>query len=67
MYDILVMRPEMIFVIIKSLKTLRLYIYYARCGDGHTRESKMVNRSSKSVRLHIGHLIGPNIVAWYDF
>ena len=29
--------------------------------------SIMVNRSPKSVILHIGHLIGSNIAAWCDF
>ena len=39
-------------------------------GDTHYREpqnSQMVNRYPKLVKLHIGHLIGPNVVAWYDF
>ena len=31
------------------------------------RESQMVNRSPKLVKLHIRHQIGPIIAHWYDF
>ena len=31
------------------------------------RDSQKVNRDPKLARLHMGHLIGPNIAHWYDF
>ena len=27
----------------------------------------MLNKGLKLVKLHMGHLIGPKIAAWYDF
>ena len=34
---------------------------------GTYRVSRIINRGPNFVRLHIGHLIEANIVAWYDF
>ena len=37
------------------------------CGSMQGRHGKIQNRDQKWVRLPMGHLIGPNRAAWYDF
>ena len=55
----------MIFVN-KVFQNSQTFVYLGDSSKSD-RESQMLNRSSKLVRLHMGHLVRPKIAAWYDF